>query len=76
MAKQMNARIAQKIDSSENWEKATGFEPMLGEFFLVSDFDCPIVIGDGETAASELYKKPLFAPITNDYIDSLFGGAD
>lgn len=74
MAKQMNARIAPKIDSSENWKKAEGFKPMFGEFFLVSDFDCPIVIGDGETAASELYMEPLFAPITNDEIDSLFGG--
>ena len=76
MAKNINARIVQKIDSSTNWAQAKGFQPMAGEFFLVKDFDCPIVIGDGETAASELYKKPLFAPITNDYIDSLFGGAD
>ena len=76
MATQKNARYAQKIDSLANWERATGFVPMQGEFFLVKDFDCPIVIGDGETAASELHKKPLFAPIANDYIDSLFGGAD
>lgn len=72
MAKQMNARIAQKIDSSTNWEKATGFIPMLGEFFLVNDYDCPIVIGDGKTAASTLYKTPLFAPISNEKIEALF----
>ena len=72
MAKNINARIVQKNDSSTNWEKATGFVPELGEFFLVNDYDCPIVIGDGKTAASTLYKTPLFAPISNEKIEALF----
>ena len=76
MAKNLNARIVQKIDSSENWAKATGFTPMDGEFFLVKDYDCPLVIGDGETLASELYLQPLFAPISNEKIDSLFTGGN
>lgn len=74
MAKNINARIVQKIDSSENWDKAENFIPMDGEFFLVKDYECPIVIGDGSSSAKVLAKRPLFAPITAEEIDSLFGG--
>ena len=76
MAKNINARIVQKIDSSENWEKATGFIPLPGEFFLVNDYECPLVLGDGVTPASELYLHPLFAPISNADIDALFEGGN
>lgn len=76
MAKEVNARIVQKNDSSENWEKATGFIPNFGEFFLVNDYACPIVIGDGKTPASELYKTPLFQPISVEQINSLFEGGN
>lgn len=72
--KKFDARIVQKIDSSENWEKATGFIPLPGEFFLVKDIPCPIVIGDGVTSAAELCKAPLFTPISNEKIDALFEG--
>ena len=70
--KNLNARIAQKNDSLENWKKAEGFIPFLGEFFLVNDYDCPIVIGDGTTPASQLCLNPLFKAISNDKIRSLF----
>ena len=72
MAKNINARIVQKNDSSTNWEKAIGFIPELGEFFLVNDYDCPIVIGDGATPASQLYLHPLFKAISNEKIIALF----
>ena len=74
MAKNTNGRTAFKNDSSENWKKATGFIPEPGEFFLVNDEACPIVIGDGVTPASELCEKPLFKSITSDEIEKLFGG--
>lgn len=74
MATQKNARYAQKIDSLANWQKATSFVPMEGEFFLVKDYACPIVLGDGENSAATLALKPLIAPITNEQIDALFGG--
>ena len=78
MATQKNARYAQKIDSLANWQKATSFVPMEGELFLVKDYVCPIVLGDGENSAATLATEPLFAPISNEAIDSLFkkGGVD
>lgn len=68
MAKKVNARIVQKCDSSENWAKAVNFVPEKGEFFLVDDYDIPLVIGDGSTTASELYKTPLISVITDEEI--------
>lgn len=68
MAKNINARIVQKNDSSTNWEKAIGFIPSRGEFFLVNDYDCPIVIGDGKTPASQLCQNPLFKVISDKQI--------
>ena len=88
----IKGRQVQKHDIEANWIKAGNaanpFTPLKGEIIIyddryIDDTGEHIVadqvrfkIGDGETVASELYKKPLFAPITNDYIDSLFGGAD
>ena len=65
MAKNSNAHLVPKNDSSLNWNKATGFIPSRGEFFLVNDYDCPIVIGDGQTPASQLYQNPLFKAISD-----------
>lgn len=64
-------RFANKIDSSENWDKATGFVPISGEFFLVKDADCPIVIGDGNQAAPQLRRKTLFERARKGLIDSI-----
>lgn len=74
MATQKYARYAQKIDSLANWQKATSFIPMQGEFFLVKDYACPIILGDGENSAATLALQPLFAPITSEQIDALFEG--
>ena len=76
MAKKINARIAQKHDSSQNWAQATGFVPEKGEFFLVDDYDLPLVIGDGVTPASELYKTPVMSIIKTTEIDKLFEGGN
>ena len=69
MTKNMIGRVAQKIDSSENWDKAKGFIPVDGEFFLVRDADCPIVIGDGKTSAPNLRHKTLFEKVSTDIIE-------
>lgn len=59
MAKQIKARMTQKIDTYENWLKATGFIPMEGEIILVSDFRHPTVVGDGISSAAELVTAAL-----------------
>ena len=73
MAKNLNARIALKHDSLENWKKATGFIPQKGEPFLVDDYEFPLVLGDGETPASELCLTPFLEFITTDEIDDICG---
>lgn len=73
MAKTLNARFAQKNDSLENWKKATGFIPQKGEFFLVNDYEFPLVIGDGETPASELCLTPFLSFVSVDDIDAICG---
>lgn len=72
MAKQINARIVQKHDSLENWKKATGFKPEKGEFFLVDDYDYPVIVGDGVTPASELCLTPMIDKISYASIGNLF----
>ena len=72
MAKNVNARFAQKNDSLENWKKATGFVPFEGEFFLVNDRDCPISIGDGKTPASTLSNKAIFDKVSEERLTAEF----
>lgn len=72
MAKYTNTRIRHKNDSLQNWKSATGFIPEVGEFFLVNDYDFPIIFGDGKTSAAVLSEKPLLRKITNEEISSLF----
>lgn len=76
MAKNATAHMAQKVDSLENWQKATGFVPMEGEFFLVKDYDYPIIIGDGKTNAAQLCLKPTLSSIANEDINDLFRKED
>lgn len=51
--KLMNTRIRQKIDTSENWAKATGFSPREGELIVYSDLH-KIKVGDGTTNVNDL----------------------
>lgn len=53
--KQVQGRFTQKIDTTENWNKAVNFIPMLGEIIVYKDGD--IVkekIGDGVTTVGNL----------------------
>ena len=50
----INARIVMKKDTSDNWDKATGFSPMDGEPIIVSDNKKKFKIGDGKTLAKDL----------------------
>ena len=58
MAKQMNARVLQKNDLAENWEKASGFIPKLGEIIVYNaDENNPIPrikIGNGVDIVNDL----------------------
>lgn len=52
--KEFKARITQKIDTPENWAKATGFSPLKGEI-VVYDSETPsFKIGDGKTNVNDL----------------------
>ena len=53
--KQVQGRFTQKIDTTENWNKAVNFIPMPGEIIVYKDGD--IVkekIGDGATTVGNL----------------------
>ena len=56
--KQFNTRMQQKIDTQENWEKATNFIPLKGEL-IIYDIDANntlrrVKIGDGITPVNDL----------------------
>ena len=58
MDKKFNARVQHKIDTQENWEKATNFIPLKGEL-IIYDIDANntlrrIKIGDGTTPVNDL----------------------
>ena len=49
----INTRIQHKIDTAENWVKATNFYPLKGEIIIYSDLN-KIKIGDGNTSVINL----------------------
>lgn len=51
--KNIQTRIQNKIDTSENWEKATSFVPKKGEIILYSDLK-KYKVGDGSTLLKDL----------------------
>ena len=53
MSKVLQARTMQKIDTSENWAKATSFVPLKGEICVYSDTN-QMKIGDGITPIGNL----------------------
>lgn len=59
MAKEIKARFAQKIDTAENWLKATGFIPYEGELLIISDYNNLIVAGDGKSNAAALVSAAI-----------------
>lgn len=57
--KQFNTRIQHKIDTYDNWEKATNFIPLKGEIIIYTtdeegNENPSIKIGDGETGVNSL----------------------
>lgn len=51
--KMLNARLQQKTDTLNNWEKAIGFVPKKGEIIIYSDIK-KFKVGDGITLLSTL----------------------
>ena len=59
----LNSRIQHKIDTAENWAKATNFKPLDGEIIVYSDLR-KIKIGNGEDFVNDLdfyYDYPIEA---------------
>ena len=54
MAKEIKARFAQKIDTYENWLKATSFIPASGEIIIVSNYNNLILSGNGNQSAATI----------------------
>lgn len=55
MAKEYKVRQSQKTDTSENWDKASGFTPHKGEIIVYQDGDnSKIKIGTGVTEVDKL----------------------
>lgn len=51
--KKIQARIRQKVDTKANWDKATNFVPLKGEYIYYSDLH-KVKVGDGVTKVSAL----------------------
>lgn len=55
---EINTKIINKHDTEENWNKVSGFSPMLGEIIVYDpdeNYDYPrIKVGDGVTNVSLL----------------------
>lgn len=49
----IKTRIKQKIDTTENWEKATNFIPLRGEYCFYSDTN-KIKVGNGSDYIADL----------------------
>ena len=49
----LKTRIKQKIDTKANWDKATNFVPLKGEYIYYSDLH-KVKVGDGVTKVSAL----------------------
>lgn len=50
----LKTRMRQKIDTSENWAKATNFVPLKGEICIYSDLQGQVKIGDGTSKIGDL----------------------
>lgn len=51
--KKIQARIRQKVDTKANWDKATNFVPLKGEYIYYSDLH-RVKVGDGVTKVGTL----------------------
>ena len=51
--KKLTTRIQQKTDTKANWDKATNFVPLKGEYIYYSDLH-KVKVGDGVTKVGSL----------------------
>lgn len=69
--KKIQARIRQKVDTKANWDKATNFVPLKGEYIYYSDL-YKVKVGDGVTKVGAL---PFLADSDTHSITGMYVGA-
>lgn len=69
--KKIQARIRQKVDTKANWDKATNFVPLKGEYIYYSDLH-KVKVGDGVTKVGAL---PFLADSDTHSITGMYIGA-
>lgn len=69
--KKIQARIRQKVDTKANWDKATNFVPLKGEYIYYSDLH-KVKVGDGTTKVGSL---PFLADSDTHSITGMYIGA-
>lgn len=71
------ARIVNKYDTLENWNKAVNFKPLPGEIIIYAadeEHECSrIKVGDGVNGVNDLEFVNDY--ITNSKVDEICGGA-
>lgn len=76
----LNARIMQKHDTQENWDKAVNFIPKAGEIIVYDADDtysfARVKVGDGENSVGDLPFMNDYVSITNAEIDEIVGQFD
>ena len=70
--KEIQTRIQNKNDTSENWAKAVNFIPLKGEIIIYND-TLQFKIGDGKTLLSQL--EFVDKEFTAEEISSLYEGS-
>ena len=68
--KKIQARIRQKVDTKANWDKATNFVPLKGEYIYYSDLH-KVKVGDGVTKVGAL---PFLADSDTHFTTGLYIG--
>lgn len=74
--KTYKTRIQNKIDTTENWNKAQNFKPLKGEIIIYADpgVSPKIKIGDGNTLVGDLpFSGAELEAIPNEEIDEICG---
>ena len=69
--KKIQTRIRQKVDTKANWDKATNFVPLKGEYIYYSDLH-KVKVGDGTTKVGSL---PFLADSDTHSITGMYIGA-
>lgn len=83
MNNKINVRLQHKIDTQENWEKATNFIPLKGEWIFydkdANNENIRLKIGDGTTPVNDLEfisnNQTVDNEIIAESINAVSGGA-